>query len=84
MTLLKSSHSQASPMYFFTQPHTEQVPHPNLVILVSGVNIEPGDSCESGDNEKAGDSETAGDTGDFYFLDGSGNSEESGDFGESG
>ena len=49
----------------------------------SGDNIEPGDSCESGDNEKAGDSETAGDTGDFYFLDGSGNSEESGDFGES-
>ena len=54
MTLLNSSHSQASQMYFFTQ-HTLNKSDDSGK---SGDNIELGDSCESGDNEKSGDSET--------------------------
>ena len=51
MTLLKSSHSQAFPMYF-SQSHSEQIPHLDLSKRgksgYSGNSSKSGDSCESG------------------------------------
>ena len=74
VTSLKSSHSFASPIYF---SHCTGTATKFGDSSKSGDKIEPRNSC---DFDKFGDYENPGDTGDYYYIDGSGNSEESGDF----